>query len=224
MEQNLIVDRLRDLKSQSLSKMVEEQLEHMILTSEIKPGERINESLLSSTLQISRAPIREACRQLAKHGMVENRVGKGTFVREVILSEAIELYDIRASLDSLAAERACQLADEQGLNGLSALVEKMRVFAEEKDSLKYFSTNLEFHRRIVQLSSNASLMDFYETIFKKLSLFRQKTLAKPDRLQRSLSQHEEIYHAIAAKDAQRAAGLARSHVEEAKEVLLASKL
>ena len=170
--------------------------------------------------KISRAPIREACRQLAQYGMVENRVGKGTFVRKVNLQEAVELYEIRGALDALAAERVSLRASHEELTDLKTLIEQMREYAAEKSTTEYFATNLEFHQMIVQLSRNSALIELYEVVFRKLSLFRQKTLAQPSRLQRSLSQHEGIFNAIEKQDTQRARQLARSHVEEAKEVLL----
>ncbi|UTW11393.1 GntR family transcriptional regulator [Marinobacterium rhizophilum] len=224
MEQQLFTNRLQDLKSQSLSRAVEEQLEQMILSGELLPGERINESYLSNTLKISRAPIREACRQLAQYGMVENRVGKGSYVRQVNLEEALELYELRGVLDALAAEKASQNASSEGIAGLGLLVEQMRSFAARHESTEYFATNLKFHHQIVQLAGSAALIDLYEVVFKKLSLFRQKTLSQPDRLQRSLSQHEGIFAAIQNRDAQLGSQLARSHVEEAKGVLLATKV
>jgi DNA-binding GntR family transcriptional regulator len=224
MERQLFTDRVQDFKSQSLSKVVEEQLEQMILNGELQPGERINESYLSNTLKISRAPIREACRQLAQYGMVENRIGKGTYVRLVNLEEAVELYELRGVLDALAAEKASLLASSEAIAGLEQLVEQMRNFAARHEATEYFATNLKFHHQIVQLADSASLIVLYEVVFKKLSLFRQKTLSRPDRLQRSLSQHEGILGAIKERNPQLASQLARSHVEEAKEVLLAAKV
>ncbi len=221
MQQRHVSDKLKDLKSQSLSKVVEEQLEQMIITGELQPGDRINESSLSNSLEISRAPIREACRQLAQYGMVENRVGKGTFVRKVNLKEALELYEIRGALDSLAADHVSQHASQDEVAELAKLIKQMHKFATAKSSTEYFATNLKFHQMIVQLSRNTALIELYEVVFRKLSLFRQKTLAQPSRMQRSLSQHEGILRAIENKDAQLARQLARSHVKEAKEVLLA---
>ncbi|MCU7944752.1 MAG: GntR family transcriptional regulator [Candidatus Thiodiazotropha sp. (ex Cardiolucina cf. quadrata)] len=220
MDQKQITDKLQDLKSQSLSKVVEEQLELMILRGDLQPGDRINESYLSNLLQISRAPIREACRNLSQYGVVETRVGKGTFVRQVNLKEAVELYDIRGILDALAAEQASQLADPEGFSVLANLIEQMRDLADNKASTEYFTTNLAFHLQIVRLAGNSALIDIYEVIIKKLSLFRQITLSQPDRLQRSLSQHENILDAIKNRNASRAGQLARDHVEEAKEVLV----
>lgn len=216
-------DKLLNLKRQSLSNMVEEQLEKLIISGELQPGERINESDLSNRYKISRAPIREACRQLAQYGMVENRVGKGTFVRKVNLNEAIELYEIRGMLDALAAEHASQHAGSDEVEELEKLLEQLQKFAKTKSTTEYFAVNLKFHQQIVRSSNNLALMDIYEVVFKKLSLFRQKTLSKPDRLQRSLSQHEGILDAIKQRDVKLAGKLARSHVEEAKEILKTEK-
>lgn len=220
MEQLPFSNKLQNLKSQSLSGAVAEQLEQMIVEGILQPGERINESYLSNTLQISRAPIREACRKLAQYGIIENRTGKGSYVRQVNLKEAAELYELRGVLDALAAEQASQRASAEGLQTLHDLVEQMRVFAAEHASTEYFATNLRFHYQIVQLSANESLIDLYEVVFKKLSLFRQKTLSRPERLAASLAQHEGIFAAIRDKQTELAAKLARSHVEEAKQVLL----
>lgn len=221
MEQQIFSSKLQDMKNQSLSGAVAEQLERMILDGTLQPGERINESHLSNSLQISRAPIREACRKLAQYGMIENRPGKGSYVRLVNLKEAAELYELRGVLDALAAEQASQRASEEELATLAGLIEQMRRFVAEQAATEYFDTNLRFHHRIVQLSANGSLIDLYEVVFRKLSLFRQKTLSRSDRLAVSLQQHEGIFTAIQDRNAELAATLARRHVEEAKNVLLA---
>ena len=64
----IYIEELEDIRSRSLSSAIYRQLEEMILAGKIKPGERINESQLSTALQVSRAPIREACRQFGEAG------------------------------------------------------------------------------------------------------------------------------------------------------------
>ena len=97
---------LRKIQNNSLSGAVFTQLERLVMAGGIAPGERINESQLANRLGVSRAPIREACRQLEKYGLVEVRKNKGTFIRDIKIDEALELYDIRAALEALAAEKA----------------------------------------------------------------------------------------------------------------------
>ncbi len=220
MQNAVINEQVQAVKSLSLSKVVEQQLENMILTGELTPGERINESYLSSRLQISRAPIREACRQLAQYGMVETITGKGTFVRQVDLKEAVELYEIRGSFDALAAEQAATRATDADIDALSHFVSKMVESEKSQDRAEYFSTNLQFHHQIVLISGNSALLELYEVVLKKLSLFRQQNLSKPSQMADSLEQHKGIFTAIKQRDSAKASKLARQHVEDAKQRLL----
>jgi DNA-binding GntR family transcriptional regulator len=93
-----------------LSKVLCDQLETMILSGQMKPGERLNEQQLAQRFGVSRGPIREAVRALEGAGYVEAVTNKGVFVRQVTMAEVRELYDVRAALFGLAgrllAERA----------------------------------------------------------------------------------------------------------------------
>ena len=91
---------IKKVQTQSLTSVIYDQLEDMILTGRLKPGERINESKLSAQLEVSRAPIREACRQLEKHGMVQILSRRGTFVANIAVSEVKELYDVLIELQT----------------------------------------------------------------------------------------------------------------------------
>ncbi len=117
---------IKKVQTQSLTSVIYDQLEDMILTGKLKPGERINESQLSAQLEVSRAPIREACRQLEKHGMVQIISRRGTFVANIAVSEVKELYDIRASLETLAAEKAAVLRTSQDLDEFRNILKSMQ--------------------------------------------------------------------------------------------------
>jgi len=221
MAQTLFDEKINDLKTHSLGTIIEQRLERMILDGEILPGERINESSLAQSFGVSRAPIREACRKLAQYGLVENRVGKGSFVCQVDLAVVIELYEIRGMLDAYAVEQVCLKADQAMIDTLGRRIEEMKTLAQQDAAAEYLLANLAFHMLIVEYAANDSLTDIYQGVFKKLTLFRNETLSVADRRQISMGQHEEIFQAIAARDAQKASMLARNHVEEAKNVLLA---
>jgi DNA-binding GntR family transcriptional regulator len=221
MAQTFFDEKINDLKTHSLGTIIEQRLEHMILDGEILPGERINESSLAQSFGVSRAPIREACRKLAQYGLVENRVGKGSFVCQVDLSVVIELYEIRGMLDAYAVEQVCLKADQTMIDTLGKRIEDMRILARQDAAAKYLLANLAFHTLIVEYAGNDSLTDIYQGVFKKLTLFRNQTLSVTDRRQISMRQHEQIFQAISARDTNKASILARNHVEEAKNVLLA---
>lgn len=213
---------IKEVQSQSLTSVIYSQLEDMILSGKIKPGERINESQLSALLKVSRAPIREACRQLEKLGMVEIVARRGTFVTEINVSEIKELYDIRASMDALAAEKAADHATQTDLDELQLHLKKMKAALDTNDNKKYFRFNLDFHKTIVRISKNNNLLALIESVYNKASLCRKTNLAFPDRILISFHQHQDIFNAIEAGNSEKAFRLMRHHILDAKEALLAS--
>ena len=215
-------DTIKKIKAQSLSSAVCLQLEELILSGQIKPGERINESRLSSQLGISRAPIREACRQLERFGMVNIRVNKGAFVSKIDVNEIRELYDIRAALDSLAGENAAKNATRKDLAELGQYLQEMKKAVDANNVREHYLANLEFHMKIIRLSRNQNLLAIIEGVYKKASLFRKTSLSLPGRLLISYRQHKDIIGAIQAGDPLKTSKLLMQHIMDAKHTLLAS--
>ena len=211
---------IKKVQAQSLRSVIYNQLEDMILTGALAPGERINESKLSAALKVSRAPIREACRQLEKHGMVQIIPRRGTFVTKIEVSDVKELYDIRASLESLAAEKAATYATEKEHKEFQDILETMQAAIEADDAKHYFKANMVFHRTIVLASRNTNLEPLIEGIYNKASLYRRTNLSVPDRMSISYKQHKDIYKAIVAGNPMEASTQMKHHVIDARDELL----
>ena len=77
----------------------------MILSGELRAGERMNELALATRLGVSRGPVREAARTLERDGLVTSIVNQGVFVRQISIEEAAELYDLRAVIVGYACGR-----------------------------------------------------------------------------------------------------------------------
>ncbi len=211
---------IKKVQTQSLTGVIYNQLEDMILTGLLKPGERINESQLSARLQVSRAPIREACRQLEKHGMVQIITRRGTFVAKIEVSEVKELYDIRASLDALAAEKTAVNATPENLEGFRHILKNMQEAIAADDAKEYFRANMVFHRTIVRISGNRNLNSLIEGIYNKASLCRKTNLSLPERMSISYRQHRHIFNAIEAGNPMEASTQMKHHVIDARDALL----
>src|SRR5260221_5217526 len=94
--------QVKSRRAETLSSLVAEELERMIIRGELQAGDRINESAMAEMLSISRGPIREACRSLEKSNLVRVVMNRGVFVREMNVAQAAEIYDLRAHLVCLA--------------------------------------------------------------------------------------------------------------------------
>ncbi len=206
----------------SLSGRVQAAIEEMIMSGELRGGDRVNEIALSEKFGTSRGPLREACRALAQEGLLVAIPNRGVFVRELGLREALEVYDIRSALDELMGRLIAERASDAQIAELMALVDRMDKAAQERDLETYYPTNLEFHNRLLAYANNERLERLYRSLIKELHLFRRKGLLQQGSMRISNEEHRQIVQAIAARDPIAAGVNMKSHVMAAKQRLLAA--
>lgn len=82
------------------------QLAAEIVAGDFRPGTRLDEVVQSNRMGVSRTPLREAVRQLATLGLVENRPHRGVVVGEGVGEALFEtLAELEAVCACLASER-----------------------------------------------------------------------------------------------------------------------
>ena len=206
----------------SLTTRVQAAIEEMIMSGELRGGDRVNEIALSEKFGTSRGPLREACRALAQEGLLVAIPNRGVFVREMGLREALEVYDIRSALDELMGRLIAERASDAQILELNRLVERMEDAARHKDLESYYPTNLEFHNKLLDYANNERLERLYRSLIKELHLFRRKGLLQSGSMRISNEEHRQIVEAIAARDPIAAGVNMKSHVLAAKQRLLAA--
>lgn len=213
---------LRILRTVSLTNVLEREIEGLIVSGELPPGERINEIQLARRFGTSRGPIREATRSLEAKGLVEVVRNRGVFIRRLTLEEAIEIYDLRCALFGLAGRLLAGRMSDQILEHLKVSLQRMDDVAEQRDFDKYYPLNLAFHNFIVEKASNGTLAREYAAMVKKLHLFRARSLVQGGGLAVSNREHSEIVDALASGHVERAHAACWRHVERAKHRMLAA--
>lgn len=203
-------DPLADAR-RSLARGVGERIEEMILSGELKPGERINESHLGAALRVSRAPVREACRRLERHGLVEVRPNLGTFVCTLGTQDIAELYEIRIALEDLVGRRAAARIDDATMERLDDWLVQMERHAAAGRSRDYFRVNQRLHAAIVEVAGSRHLADAYAGVVKRLGLYRIGHRASDDDLRASLDEHARILAALRARDPAAAGAALAAH-------------
>ncbi|MGZ5131672.1 MAG: phosphonate utilization associated transcriptional regulator [Caldimonas sp.] len=204
------------LQTSSLSSVVQSELERMILSGELAPGARLTEVALAARLGVSRGPLREAFRMLEEAGLVRTEKNRGVFVRDLPVEEAIEIFDLRATMEELVGRRLAQGIVPAALKEVRGLVEQMEQAVRTKDAHAYHLLNLRFHDRLVELAGNGKLTAIYRKLIKELSLFRRLNLADGWLMPVSAGEHRQIVKAIASGDAELAGRAMFDHVMESK--------
>ena len=205
------------LRSQSLTTLVQQELERRILSGDILPGNKINEADIAAEFDVSRGPVREAFRALEQAGLVRTEKNRGVFVRRVSLAEADEIYEVRAGLDQLIGRLAAERATPDQVAELRGLVERMREAGLSRSVADYYPLNIRCHDRLAGITGNATLLGTYRRLINELHLYRRRTLARGhDAFPASTAEHAAIVEAIAARDAALAARLLFEHVRNSR--------
>jgi DNA-binding GntR family transcriptional regulator len=216
------VGAIASRRSSSLTGIVQREVERMIVAGDLEAGQRINEQHLATRLGVSRGPIREALRALERAGLVQSIVNVGTFVRQVGLEEACEMYDMRAIVFGFACARlAAQATDEQKAT-LKALVEAMDGAIAAANSTDYYQLNLRFHDLIMGFAGHKRANQIYQALVREGHLFRQRSLQPVASMQESNREHAAMLAAILAGEPEVARRAAENHHQGGKRRWLAT--
>ncbi len=210
-------------ESTTRSVSITESLRCAILAGDYRPGERMLEVHLSESLNVSRTPIRAALQALAGEGLLVHTPNRGYYVREFSLDDIVQAYEIRASLEGLAAKRAAQrgmthemmAAAEAALRAGDNLLEKGRFTAEDRGT--YGRINSAFHDIIHAAGHSSMIKDMLRISQQVAPASHHNVIAFEHRdVRRRHDDHHRIYEAILSRDGARAEMLMRDHVESVK--------
>lgn len=191
------------------------------------------EPVLCETFGVSRTVVREAVKILQEKGLVQVRQGAGTMVTpptswdmldELVLAATIDMDESLAILDDLVVTRrllesdmaylAARLADEETIERLLALVDRMDELVD--DHVTYADHDRAFHDVIMQASGNRIARAVVRALESQV-INTARYMGDPQRAQCVASNqgHRRIYERIAAHDPEGASEAMFTHITEA---------
>ena len=204
------------LQRHSLTTLVQEEIERLILGGELSSGDKLNEALLAERLHVSRGPVREAFRALQASGLVRLVKNRGVFVRDVSVAEADEIYEVRAALEQLVGQRLATRTSTAQMKELRLILDHMQRSATRRDLDAYSSLNLQFHDTLVMFTGNGKLLATYRRLVNELNLYRRETLSSGSGegggLTVSHGEHRRIVDAISSGNEEAAGRAMHDHV------------
>ena len=227
------ISSLKTIEKTSVKDQTLEQLKNYILSGAIPLGERLpSERALADALGVGRYSVREALKVLEAVGLVESRVGEGTFLttntgasfgRILGLSLAtwggtmMELFDARKMIEVEAARAAAQRATPAEIKAIATELRAMHANMDRVGA--YLIADFNFHRRIGEASHNAIIGQFVGNVIDLLEEVMKET--QSDSLPAQAeggSTHQAIFDAIASGDANAAGDLMCEHIQFSSEV------
>ncbi|MGO8714030.1 MAG: FCD domain-containing protein [Rhizomicrobium sp.] len=201
---------------QSVSGLARAAIERAILDDVLRPGQHVTEVMLASKLGISRGPIREACRALVETGLLVAKANRGFFVRQVTLKEAIDVYEVRASLARLAGRMLAARITKDQYRNLFDLVAQMDEANKNWNFEIFYELNLRLHDRIVEYTENEKLQAINISLIRELHIFRRRALIVGENTLVANEEHKAILSALEARDIDASGAQMEQHILRGK--------
>lgn len=196
------------------------RLRAAIFGGDIAPGQRLVEDDLAARLGVSRAPIRDALKQLEQDGLVTPAGKRGKIVTVLSLEDVWEVYSLRATLEAMAV----RLAIERGagwLTELAEIVRAMNAAVPAGDRREFSALDVEFHRTIGLASGHIRLVRSWEAIATQIRLLSQRVIDTqyPD-LADVAERHAKLLRVLRRADPDAAERAIREHIDSVADRVL----
>jgi DNA-binding GntR family transcriptional regulator len=206
---------LQAIDSSSISDLAYTALKRAVLEMDVDAvGQdlRLDERRLAEQLGVSRTPIREAMARLEQEGLVTTVPRRGSFVVRKSGQQIMEIITGWAALEGMAARLLTQRAGDDEIASLRSLFATFGADGTVAARLdEYSDANLEFHKRILELSGSQLLVQMAANLLLHMEAFRRRAIGEDERYKRSIIDHLQIIEALEARDTELAERLVRDH-------------
>ncbi|MGI5962954.1 MAG: GntR family transcriptional regulator [Lawsonibacter sp.] len=185
----------------STSGRVFEILRRMILTQELKPGERLVEAKIAKALQVSITPVRQAFASLSAQGLLTVFPYRGTYVTILTKEYAMDLFNVRAALEPKVVRMAFPHLKAEDADYLAQQCELSDECNRNEDFLSSIEYDILFHEFFFQKCGNALMYEIWNLIKNRVTFFqcisRHNCQAETPLL---VTRHGEIIDAVRRMD------------------------
>jgi DNA-binding GntR family transcriptional regulator len=185
-------------------------LREAILRSEIKPGERLDQTKIAEQLRVSRTPVRNALLILSNEGLVEMTPHAGAVVSEMQPAEIEEIYFIRGVLEGIAAHLAAERMTDEDLALLRKRLEDLDHTANPDEWIQH---NKRFHFQIYGGAGRPRLLSLIASIHDLTLPYSYRYIGSEDHRRIASAGHHRIFEACQQRDGCLAEAAVKEHLE-----------
>ncbi|WP_418314718.1 GntR family transcriptional regulator [Piscinibacter sakaiensis] len=191
---------------------VYETLRTAVLDCTFLPGMALSEQAVSEQLDVSRAPVREAFRQLANEGLLESLPQRGTFVARLNEAKISDAIFVREAIECRAVELAAQASLAQRRT-LAQIVKRQASASARADYAAHLAADEEFHHQILVLAGHPHAWAALRLARTGMNRIRHLAIPAVGSNRIAIDHHRLVVDAIIAGDAGAASQRMREHVQ-----------
>jgi len=236
--------KLLPIKKSRLYENAVKQIKSLILAKELIPGHRLpSERDLAQQLSIGRPTIREAIRILDLMGLIEIRLGNGTYVKELNFlpymdsvvdtissrlsledGSLLKLWEVRKIFELAIVRLASRNMIPQRLRAIEQCLQRMKESLRDRET--FLIHGKQFHRNLAEAAGNEFLSLLYKSLWEMIHHSEYRILSRgyrhgPNSLRSTLKADQKIYAALAKGDAQGAEKAMEGHLLSEEKILMA---
>lgn len=158
------------IKKTTYKDQVIEYIYELVLDGQYLPGDQIKESFLAREMGISRAPVREALKELIANGIVEYKPQVGNYIALFSPKQIVDSYTTRGILEGYAIMSTRDQFSSEDIEMLQLQVVKMQEYAIRAERKKVVLVGGEFHDLLISKNRNVQLAEYTERLSLKLHI------------------------------------------------------
>jgi DNA-binding GntR family transcriptional regulator len=196
-----------------------DSLRRLIVSGDLRPGQRVNQEDVAALIGLSVAPVREALRALEQEGQVTYRPRRGYFVTELNMADLEEIYDLRRLLEDRATRRALPGLDDDGMQRIEAAARECVDAVATGDVARELAANRRFHFAIFESPDQPHATRVIRLLWDSTEAYRALYYNSPAERQEAVDAHDRILESLHARDADRLVAELDAHRRRALDVL-----
>lgn len=199
--------------------VVLQELRNGLASGALMPGQQLVQEDLAEEFGVSRVPIRESLKILEGEGHVTYHPNRGYFVTELSAADLSELYRIREILEAEALTRAVAEVSDADLIDIEEILKEVNTAAAIGDIDGLTRANRAFHLSIIELCGMNRLNRLIRQLWDASDIYRTVYFREASNRERIFAEHQDIFAALKARDAQALIRAQNHHREVAVQVL-----
>ncbi len=215
-----VIEMIDLSKNLPLNQIIYEGLRKAIISGVIPMGERINEKSYAKALNVSRTPLREALRRIQDEGIVEYIPNYGIVVSTFDAKDVREIYQIRVTLDILAATNAMNLMTKEKEAKMEELLSRTEEAQARGEIRKVIELSKEFNTMVYKFAEMPRLGMIQNRLRDYLIRFRDISLTADQRRERALLEHRLIFRCLKNGDVEQMRLVITEHLMLSEEFII----
>lgn len=208
------------ISAPSLQELAYQRLRDAIEAGELQGREDaggIGVQELARMMGVSTTPVREAIRRLEAEGLVVLDRGSGVRVRELSPADLEEFAELRLRLETLALDRAIDLASKADLGEVEGIVAELD---RTTDAREWREANLRLHMTLYAIADYPRVFNTIRTIWVAVEPYFRLYSRTPGNLLTAQVEHHAILEAVRRRDKEAAVAILAAHIRRSRQALL----